>query len=195
MRCAIHLSLWPRLIHSMMLLLCSGWSHWFPLLSLKMLNWSLSGDICIGCSFCSELCSPYHSLAPLHSSELHLFCVLSIKFQCWGLWGRLLPYIQQANLQTSSWGPTVQPNSNTIYLDTVRFHRLRAQSYCPPKLQMPVASPGYYLYFWQTGCKSEFPTTPSSGSINLPEWLIKLRNISCIRLLVYYKGLNSGTAR
>ena len=29
----------------MMLLLCSGWSHWFPLLSLKMLNWSLSGHL------------------------------------------------------------------------------------------------------------------------------------------------------
>lgn len=38
-------------------------------------------------------------------------------------------------------------------------------------MQAPIASLGWYLYFWLTGCKLEVPTTRSLGSINLLEQL------------------------
>ena len=49
---------------------------------------------------------------------------------------------------------------------------------------MPIASPGYHLCFWPSGYKSEVPTTPSLGSVNLLEWLIELgRTVTFISLL------------
>ena len=42
-----------------------------------------------------------------------------------------------------------------------------------PLLQIPVKSPGYYQCFWLTAYKSKGPTTSSSDSMNLLEWLIQ----------------------
>lgn len=44
-----------------------------------------------------------------------------------------------------------------------------------PHPQMPVTCPGCHLGFWQSGYRSEVPTTPSSGSTNLLEPLTELR--------------------
>lgn len=44
-----------------------------------------------------------------------------------------------------------------------------------PPLQIPITSPGCYLCFWQTGCKSEVLTTHSLSSVNLLEQLTKPR--------------------
>ena len=89
----------------------------------------------------------------------------------------------------------------TLSRDSIRFHRLRAQSYKiapsahilqmpdaspgyvhfwttgpqigdsndPLQFRMPITSPGRHLYFWMTGYKSEVPTTPSLGLIDLLE--------------------------
>lgn len=62
---------------------------------------------------------------------------------------------------------------------------------------MSVASPGCYLYFWPIGSKSEVPTTPKLGFIDLRERLTVLKE-TCLhtRLMAYYKKkkINSGTA-
>ena len=45
--------------------------------------------------------------------------------------------------------------------DSIRSHRLRAQSYkthTPIPLLTPIASPGHHLCFWSTAYKSEVPT-------------------------------------
>ena len=66
----------------------------------------------------------------------------------------------------------------------------------PLQLRLPIRSPGCHLHFWPTGSKSEVPTTPSLGSINLLEQLTELRET--FYLLDYWfiiKGYNSGTAR
>ena len=81
---------------------------------------------------------------------------------------------------------------------SVRFHRLRAQSYktAPPSPQMPISGTGCYQYFWPTSYKSEVPTTPSLSCINLLEWLTELRKL--VYLLDHQfivKVCNSGTAR
>ena len=51
----------------------------------------------------------------------------------------------------------------------------RHQSQAQVGLQMPVSSPACYLCFWLTCYKSEVPMTPSTGLINLLEWLTELR--------------------
>ena len=57
-------------------------------------------------------------------------------------------------------------------------------------LQMPVSSPGFYLFFWPTGSKSDLPMTPSLGSVNLLEWLTELPEIHLLtRLPLYYKRM------
>ena len=67
------------------------------------------------------------------------------------------------NSQDTSW---VYYNSTQFWYylprDTIRFHRLRVQSYkaATHPLQTPVASPGYHLGFWPTGYKSEVSTPP-----------------------------------
>ena len=61
---------------------------------------------------------------------------------------------------------------------------------------MPIASPRYYLYLWQTGYKSEVPMTPSLDLINLLERLTGLRKP--IYSLVHWfiiTGYNSRRAR
>ena len=43
------------------------------------------------------------------------------------------------------------------------------------ELQMSVTRPGYHLYFWQTGYRSQVPTTASLDLIDLLEQLTELR--------------------
>jgi len=80
----------------------------------------------------------------------------------------------QAILWTPAGCPTIQLNSDTLYLEIASDPTgLGVQSYKAPSsfffpLQMPVTSPGSHLYFYTSSCKSEIPIIPSSGSINLP---------------------------
>ena len=60
---------------------------------------------------------------------------------------------------------------------------------------MPVTSPGCYLYFWPTGYKSELPTSPFLGSINLPEWLTELRKHCTYYITSNYKRNSSETIK
>ena len=115
------------------------------------------------------------------------------------------PHIQPSNSQT------LAENSIIFWCnlprDGIRFHRLRVSStsltqlptttsdlpvaspgyhlfFWPTclqigvsyhsflELQMLVASPGYYLYFWPTGYKIKIPTVSSLGSNNFL-WLLK----------------------
>jgi len=46
-----------------------------------------------------------------------------------------------------------------------------------PGCLWPITSSGCYLCFWQTGYRSEVPTTPFLGSIDLLEQLTELRRI------------------
>ena len=105
-----------------------------------------------------------------------------------GVCGRSSPHHQARNSQTPAGCPTIQLNSDTIYYPeiSVRFHRLRVQSYkttLPPILllpnlypfQMPMESPGCYLCFWPNDHTWEIPMTPSLGLMNLLEQLTKLR--------------------
>ena len=55
------------------------------------------------------------------------------------------------------------------------FHHVSCSS-----LQMPVASPGFYLCFWATGSRSVISSTLSSGSINLLEWLTQELKKICL---------------
>ena len=71
--------------------------------------------------------------------------------------------------------------------DSVRSHRLRAQSYkTAPTLLTPITNPGC-LCFCPTHHKLEIPKTPALGSVNLLEQLTELRKSLLTRLQVYYK--------
>lgn len=79
-----------------------------------------------------------------------------------------------------------------------RFHRQKLSPTRPPysPFQMPVRSSGCYLCFWPTDYKSEGPTTPSPGLINLLEWLIELGKTHLLtRLSIYYKRILQNTTR
>ena len=54
---------------------------------------------------------------------------------------------------------------------SVRFQRSKVHPTRVPPPQMPIASPGCYLCFWQTGFKLKVPTTPSLGLTDLLEWI------------------------
>ena len=97
---------------------------------------------------------------------------------------------------------TIKFNSDTAYWRSCRISRLRGQfhktssSCLPLPLLMPVASPGCHLCFWMTNYKWEGPMNPSSGWINLLEWLTDLIETLCI--IVYgfiMQGYNSEVAR
>lgn len=51
----------------------------------------------------------------------------------------------------------------------------KALSEDDPTLQIPVTRPVLYLYFWLTSYKSDVPTTPSFGLINLLQLLAEFR--------------------
>ena len=81
--------------------------------------------------------------------------------------------------------PIVQLNSDTIYLESIKPHRLRAQSYqnsCPTPLQTQSQE---QLSTCASAHRLEVPPTSSLGSINLLQWLMKHRNILLSRLIVY----------
>ena len=85
---------------------------------------------------------------------------------------------------------------STLYHQILQVKGSILQDYPLQPLQMPITSPGCHLGFWPTGYRLEVPMTPSLGSINLLEWLTKLRKP--VYLLDYWfiiKGYNSGTAR
>ena len=64
----------------------------------------------------------------------------------------------------------------------------------PLQPRMPSTSPSCYLYCWPTGYKSEVPTTPSLGSINLLESLTELRKTHLLtRLPIYYERMLKDT--
>ena len=136
---------------------------------------------------------------------------------CVGVWR--FPYIQQQAVSDTSevfknstqfWhayldiesgaagkglSPTRPPSSpdvnrNSKLLPVFLTHRLQiGGSSDPLQLRMLIASPGYYLYFWLIGCKSQVPMTPSLGSIKLLEQLTELRKTHLFtRLPIYYKG-------
>lgn len=79
--------------------------------------------------------------------------------------------------------------------DIIVSHSFRARSHKAAPLQMSITSPGCSLCFWPTDYKSEVPTMPSLGSINLLEWLVGLRNIALINDQFMIKRYNSETAR
>ena len=118
---------------------------------------------------------------------------------CWWLaGGGVSPHQQQAMLWTQAGCPTIQLNVDTIYLEIVSDFtgwglsptRLLSLRYSP--LQMPVTSPCRYLFFWPTGYRSEVPTTPFLGSINLLQRLTELRETFYLlghQFMVYYKRL------
>ena len=91
--------------------------------------------------------------------------------------GRGLPYTNKQCLGTSR----MSYNLTQFWClpgDSVRSHKLRAQSYKTgpaPPLQIPVTSSGCYLCFWSTGYRLEVPMIPSLDWINLLEWLTALR--------------------
>ena len=63
--------------------------------------------------------------------------------------------------------PTITQTWHCLPGDSIRFHRLRAQSrkitHIP--LQTPSAKPGCYLCFWPISYKSEVPMTPPRVSL------------------------------
>ena len=66
------------------------------------------------------------------------------------------------------------------YLPEMGSHMTRAQSLetAPePPLQMPIISPGCYLFFWPHCYILEVPMTPSLGSVNLLDWFTELREV------------------
>lgn len=79
-----------------------------------------------------------------------------------------------------------------------RFHKQKTQSHKTTLSPIPVSSQnsGCYLCFWPTDHKSEGPTTPSPGLINLLEWLIELEKTHLLtRLSIYYKRILQNTIR
>lgn len=81
--------------------------------------------------------------------------------------------------------------SSILALSTQRENQLRTGgSDDPLQPRMPSTSPSCYLYCWPTGYKTEVPTTPSLGSINLLE-LRKTRVLT--RLPIYYKRMLKDT--
>lgn len=80
--------------------------------------------------------------------------------------------------------PRIQLNSNTIYWKVKLYSTSKGLiPHLHPLLQTPITSPGHYLYFWLTSCKSELPTTLSLRLMNLPELFRELRKI---HYLLYY---------
>lgn len=102
------------------------------------------------------------------------------------MWGGEFPHPNK-QFSDASW---VSYNSvlTLWYRDSIRVHELRTQSlktapHHPYRgLQTPVTSPA-------TAYKSEIPIAPSLGSVRLPDWLTKLRNILLTRSPVYYKRI------
>lgn len=99
----------------------------------------------------------------------------------------------------TSW---VSYNSNPLghYLPggSIRCHRLGARSYrivpsSPP--QTPSTSLGGHLCLWPTSYRSEVPTTPSEGRINVLERLTGIREgFYSLDHQFAITGYNSGTA-
>lgn len=111
-----------------------------------------------------------------------------------------VPSLHQAILGDQLGVLQLKLNSDIIYLELVRFYRLRAQSYktasltpphstCPSQVQAVTCA-------LTTSYRSEVPVTPSLSLINLLEWLAELRETFCLldhRFIT--KAYNSGTAR
>ena len=79
--------------------------------------------------------------------------------------------------------------------DSIKFHRSGAQSHKTSPYHLPNnPSPACYLYFWLMDCKSEVPTSPFSGSINLQKPLTELRKTVYLLdyqfMKIYIKGMN-----
>ena len=68
---------------------------------------------------------------------------------------------------------------------------------CLSPIQIPVASPGYHLCFWLTGCRLDVPTnpTPILGLVSFLEQFTECRESFYSLEAPYLKGCNSGTAR
>ena len=89
-----------------------------------------------------------------------------------------------SNFKAPTGCPIVQLNSDTIYLESIKSHRLRAQSYensHPTPLQIQSGT----VVTCASGHRFEVPPTSSLRSINLLQWLMKHRNILLSRLIVY----------
>ena len=99
-------------------------------------------------------------------------------------------HIPPSSYWTSSEFPTVWFNPDAVYWEKASdpISKGLGPIRLAPLLHIPVSSTDCHLS-WQTGYKSEVPTTPSLGLINLPEGLIELRNLLLTRLPVYYKRI------
>ena len=90
--------------------------------------------------------------------------------------------------------PTVQLNSDTIYLEIPQVESQYRKTALP--LQMPIKSAGHLLCFWSTGYKSLVSTIPSLDLMNLLAWLTELRKtfylLDCLFII---EGYNSETSR
>lgn len=82
--------------------------------------------------------------------------------------------------------------------NSIRFHKLRAQSNMTAAipLERPISNLGCHMYYCSTGYRLEVPMTPSSGFINLLEWLTDCREtFYSLDYQFIVKGYNPGTAR
>lgn len=125
-----------------------------------------------------------------HSGEI------CFEFPHWYVFGFSNPITQSSN---SQWilteCPAIYLSSDTICLE-MNSYRLKAQPHntaTPPQLQAPLASPDCPACFWPTGNRSEAPTTPSSGLINLLASLREMLYLLGYRLII--KGYHSGASR
>lgn len=88
--------------------------------------------------------------------------------------------------------PTIQPNSDILPGESIRFQRLREQSHntaLPPSdaSRKPKLSP----CFWSTNYRLGVPTTLSLDSINLLEHLTELRE-TLTYIFQFIKGCDEG---
>lgn len=98
-----------------------------------------------------------------------------------------------SNSPTLAGCPTVQLKSDTSYLEVHRWMALSQTA--PAALQTPITSPDCHLCVWPTSWRSEVPTVPSLGLINLLQQLIEHRNtVYLLDYRFFIKGCNSRTA-
>lgn len=126
-------------------------------------------------------------------NESMFYSILSNPISMWG--GGTCPHFRWVILG-HQWDVrelnSVQLNSDACFpRDGLGFHRLMVQfgktAPHPSQLETSVTSPSCFWCSWPTGYKSEVPTIPAWFSINLLEWVKKLRKpIYLLDCQLYY---------
>ena len=106
------------------------------------------------------------------------------------VWGGAVP-TTASNFWTSAGYPTIQLNSDTIYLDITSD--FTDWGFSPTKMFLISATttnPGCHLGFWPADYRCKVPISPSLSLINLLEQLIELREtFYLLGLSLYYKRI------